>query len=243
MNSRPTVWLTRPQIDSQILADELDAHGVHSIIAPVLRVVTTSIESLPHMQPHALLVTSRHAAHALAELPAPWRQLPIYCVGGSTANVVSEVVSGSIIPAPDVLSLLPRIRADMKSGSEILYLAGQDVRLDVGPLLSPHGINVTKLIAYRAIEETAIPEPLTQALKQRRLRGALFFSPRSARLACTWLRKMGVEDAAATMQAFCMSLQVAQVAGALPWATMHVCPHPTRAAMLELVVSRLIKTV
>lgn len=242
MPNPPRIWLTRPLEDSSRFAHELIEHGVESLIAPVLHIVPLPLLALP-ATPTALLLTSRHAAHALASLPTVWRGLPIYCVGSATAHVATEHGFTHIIPSSsNVLALLPRMSMELGSGAHILYLAGNEVSVDVGRILSHHDISVSTCVAYRAVASHTLNDAAKEALAEGTLHGVALFSPRSAEITHSLLVDAGLVQAATRLTAFCFSQNVANAASKTGWAAVHSCTVPTRLAMRELIVSQVTKT-
>lgn len=232
------LWHTRPTDDSAFFAGELTPFGIHSIIGPVLHIARKPLVTITQTPPHALLLTSRHAAHALSLLPASWRSLPVYCVGNATAKAAGEhgftrIISGM----KDVQALLPRIAGEVASGSTLLYLAGDETRSDVQKMLAPRGITVSMVVVYYAIGEQELTPEIITALEGRRIAGVALFSPRTARISAALMQKAGLAECARGIAAYCFSENVALEAQALPWAAMHTCSAPTRAAMRELIVS------
>lgn len=237
------IWLTRPQADSEALATQLREAGIDTLIAPVLRIVPLN-PPLPPEMPDALLLTSRNAAHMLAGMPTAWRSLPAFCVGPATeAAAVQAGFSRVIAGASDVLALLPMLAAALNKGARMLYLAGETTRTDVAALLATQGIVTQTLFAYRAVAETTLPDTLPAAFHDGILTGVVFFSPRSAKVACELLTGHGLAAQAAQCEAYCLSLAVAEAAAALPWSALHACHLPTQDAMRDLIVSRRARTV
>jgi uroporphyrinogen-III synthase len=239
MVKRPTIWLTRPLEDSTSFANELAAQNIGTIIAPVLAIMRQPLPALTLTSPAALLITSRHAAHALAALPKEWLQLPAYCVGGATAQAVehhglTRIVAGT----RNALALIPTIIADIPAGSELLYLAGDETRTDVVAQLTAENIHVTTAIVYRAVAERTLSDEIMSALSDQRVSAVAFFSARSAEIACTMMKRHGLNSTANRISAYCLSANVAAAAKAMPWAGIHTCHIPTRHAMRELIVSR-----
>jgi uroporphyrinogen-III synthase len=240
MASRPTLWLTRPREESETLAAELAAHGIACIISPVMRIELLPSAPAPTDAPDALLITSRHAAHALASLP---RNLPVFCVGEATAKAAqSQGFTHVIAGESDLPSLLPTIVTALPPQSRLCYLAGEEVRHDVAQLLESNAIHVAVQIVYRAVPETILSPDLCVALAQNHVNGACFFSPRSAAIACDLFASSGYADSAKKMHAFCLSPAVAERAVVLPWQRLHTCLKPTQKAMLQMIVSELTKT-
>jgi uroporphyrinogen-III synthase len=232
-------WLTRPRDDSATLAQTLANAQINTIIGPVMHIVRHTVQLPREPAPAALLLTSRHAAHALADIPAHWRSLPTYCVGGATAQAAAAFAQIQLREGPgDVEALLPRIAAEMEPGSHLLYLAGDETRAAVSTLLATRNIAVTTCTAYEAQAEPELDAALLHAFAQQRINSVSFFSPRSARLACTLMQTADLTQHAARINAYCLSLPVAQAAGHLPWAGLHTCPRPSRQAMVDLIVSQ-----
>lgn len=237
MANKNEIWLTRPQEDSEHFAAELAYHQIASFIAPVMHVVSRPLVDLPN-KPDAILLTSRHATHALSGLPEDWHSLPIYCVGAATANYTKEYRFRNIIPGTsDIMALLPRLVSTMEPSQTLLYLSGDETRADIPSLLAAHSIHVNTINAYQAIAEKSLSDALVQAIQLGKINEVAFFSPRSAAIACQLIKEAGLEKFAPGITAYCLSLNVAQDAGALPWAKLHTCHTPTRRAMREMILS------
>lgn len=240
MTDRPRIWLTRPQADSESFAASLHSHGIECIIQPVLTIEPCTVTiAADDPKPAAILLTSRHAAQALAALPADWRTLPVYCVGDATAHVARDAGCPQAIVGEggDVFALMPRVAQDLAPGSRLLYLAGDTTRADISTLLGARDITVDARIAYRAVPTRKISNELRNALNGHRLTGVVFFSPRSATLAGKLLAQFGLDDSLSNSHAYCLSLNVANAAATMGFARVHTCHSPTADSMRELIVS------
>lgn len=225
-----SVWLTRPQEDSAALAAILAAENIASIVAPLMDIAPRAV-TLPATAPNALLLTSRHAVHAL---PPAWQHLPVFCVGDATAEAVRAAGYNHAIAGPgDLLSLLPMMTAQLPQGAQVLYLSGEDVAHDASALLAAHNIHVTRVVAYEATATTQLTSEMRLALEQGRVQQVVFFSARSAALACQLLKQEEFTEAAASIEAVCLSLAVAEAAAALPWRHLSVAHLPSRDALLD----------
>ena len=238
MTETELLWHTRPTDDSVFFANELAPFGIKSIVGPVLHIAKKPVTSLVPRMPSAILLTSRHACHALAAMPTNWRGLPTYCVGNATAKAAAEhgftrIISGNF----DVQALLPRLSGEVASGSTVLYLAGDETRADVKNLLAARGIEVIMAVVYYAIAEAALDSNIHTALAEGRVGSVALFSPRTARISSELMQHAGVAEAARNITAYCFSQNVAEIAGQTPWAAIHTCPAPTRRAMRELIIS------
>lgn len=241
MHVKKKLWLTRPADDSEHLAHDLARHGIETIVAPVKAIVPHHYNK-PARTPDALLLTSRHAAYALADFPPEWRELPIYCVGHATAEYVKEHGCRNLQPGSgDVVSLLPRIAALTSRGGHIVYLAGEDRSVDVPALLAAREITVTTLVVYRARAEITLAPSLVEALHRGEVGSVAFFSSNSADVAIHLLKQQVLEKYARDIEAFCFSQNIAKTAAHLNWKSLHTCHVPTKAAMTDLIISKLAK--
>lgn len=215
----------------------LVTRGVNSIVAPVMEIQP---EPLPQIIPEgvdALLLSSRHAAHMLSMLPEAMRQLPVFCVGEATAEA-ARASSATQVQAgdEDMLALLPRLVAAMGGSGHLYYLAGNEVRVPVAELLPAQGIRVSQHVAYRAEAASQLTPELVEALQTKRVTGVSFFSPRSATIARALLAQHGLPELSGTIDAYCLSLAVAEAAG-MDWRRIKSCARPRREDMIDLIVS------
>ncbi|MFM9890334.1 MAG: uroporphyrinogen-III synthase [Rickettsiales bacterium] len=234
MSDPARIWLTRPAADSAKLAARLS--NFPTLIAPVTTIEHAAL-SVPE-KPDVLLITSRHAAAFLAQMPPDWRELAVYCVGIATATAVrAQGFTNTHTAGGDVMSLLVQLKK-LPAGTRLLYLAGTDRRVDVSALLSAHSIQVQVLEVYRAAALSSLGQPAAKALAAGGICGVVFFSPRTAKIACHLMMQAGLADEAKRINAYCLSLAVAHAAGALPWRGVHACHVPTANAMVELIASQ-----
>lgn len=232
------IWLTRPLADSETLAERLEGMGIRSLISPVMRMIEHPLTVSEHM-PNAVLITSKHALSALASMPTFSRSLPIFCISETLSKSLRALGFQTIIHGNgDIDSLLPLIRGQLTSPSHLLYLSGEDIHVDVGVLLQPHGVHVERQITYEAVATDNLSTDLVTAMRAQQVAGACFFSARSAALAIALMQRYGLSDYASQMEALCLSLNVAERAASLPWKAIHACAIPTQEAMHELIVSR-----
>ena len=193
--------------------------------------------------PEVILLTSRHAAPALISLQELSRDIPVFCVGSATAATVraagfNHVISGD----SDASALISFITQQCQPGANILYLAGEDIRIDIGFLLNAQQMKCRKFITYKAVSRNILDWSLVESLKKETVKGVVFFSPRSAQIANALLAeaftKGTLSDASIRqLDAYCLSLAVAEAAGALPWQSLKTCARPTTQAMVDLLVS------
>jgi uroporphyrinogen-III synthase len=228
------LWLSRPQADSARMAEALAARGIDSLIAPVLTIKPYGF-LVPKFLPDALMLTSRHTAMALMSLSDRWRKLPVYCVGPATTRIAHQHgFYNTITGRGTATSLVPRLLATRRSGQRVLHLCGDEVRTNLTPILMRYGITLERLIVYRAAASETLPPTLLHALGNQQLSGAVFYSPRSIAIATQLLKQHGSLPAMASLDAYCLSLAVAEEASALGCRSLHIAEQPSHQAMMEL---------
>ena len=231
-----TIWLTRPYDDSQHMADLLSEHGIRSIIAPVMNIEPHPVR-WPEKAPDALLLTSRYGARALADAPDAWRALPAYCAGPATAQAALRLGFENIMAVETgVVDLMPLLR-DNHAGQHVLYPSGEDIKLDVGPLLATQNITVERVIAYSAKAKEQLPLPLIGAFGLHELQGIIFASPRAVQITRDLLKAHGLSTRASKLDLYCLSVDIAaEAARLIGGVQVHACTVPSYDAMMELLL-------
>src|SRR5690606_23260514 len=108
--------------------------------------------------------------------------------------------------------LLPAMAAHLQPGAQLLYLSGEDIAHDASALLTGQGVTVTRMVAYEAVPTSALTPELRQALMDGAVSQVMFFSARSATLACGLLKEEEFTQAPSAIDAYCLSLSVAEAA-------------------------------
>lgn len=229
------IVLTRPQEDSERTAVALRAKSHDVLIAPLLRV--EPVDAKLRTNWGGVVITSAHAAAALAQLPAREAliKLPLYAVGKRTADAAREVGFTDIIVAGgDVRDLLRTIvarRADEKG--PLLYLAGEDRSGDLIGDLSVRGIAAEMAVIYRAAA-APFSAALIEALKAGEVDAVLHFSRRSAESYLAGARTAGIAEPALAVRHYCLSAQIAEPFQAAGAARVFVAKRPDEASIIEI---------
>lgn len=220
-----TVLLTRPQQDSNALADRLAEHGIASIISPVIMIKPHTV-TLPDAPIDAILLTSRHALHAVAGLT-----MPCYAVGAQTALAAQQCGLHVAAQAETAEALLPLLPAN----KTYFYPSGAHISHDFEPF------TITRAVAYSAEAATMLSAPALHAIRNRTLDGVVLFSARSARIFSELLTQHGLQEQAGNLNVYCLSGAVAQHCNALKWKHIYISSAPTQQAMVELLAQADIK--
>lgn len=232
------VLITRPWRDGAGLAAALRAHGVDSIIAPLLNIHYWSGPPLDLHGVQSLLVTSANGVRALAARE-PTRDLPVYAVGDATARTarrkgfqVVESASGDVA----ALAKLVRDKLDPAAGA-LVHVAGTQVAGNLAGMLTAAGFQYRREVLYEAHIPDRLPPTAARAVKEQTLHGVVMYSPRTAATFVDLIRKAELENECQNLRAFCLSQAVADQAGAVSWKSILVVAHPAQSAMVEAVTA------
>ena len=232
-------WLlTRPLRDSLPLADILRARGHDSVIAPVMEIAFGDgpPPSLDGVQ--ALLFTSQNGVRAFAAAESR-RDLPVLAVGRSTADAASAEGFSRVESAEgdsEALARLAAARLD-PSGGDLLHIAGKQVAGDLPGLLKEAGFSTRRAVLYDARAVDRLPEVAAEALRARKVAGALIFSPRTAGVFARLVAAAGLSESLGGLTALCLSTAVAERLGAGVWGAVRIAERPELPALLDLLDS------
>ncbi len=231
---RPQVVVTRPREEAEELAQRLDGLGYEALIEPMMTIVPLDAP-LPAPRDYAALAFTSANAVRIFAARAPERDLPVYAVGGRTAQALRDAGFADIRDAGgDAAALAALIRSSSLPGGSVLHLSGRAVARDLNTLLAPDGIKVDRCAIYDAQPSARISARLEEALYARTFDHVLFFSPRTASIFETLINQAGLAQMVTSVTAFCLSAEVAASAAALPWKRIGVAVRPNSASVLAL---------
>lgn len=227
------VLITRPKEDAAAIRQELRGRGIQVMLDPMLVIEHFEDEGIDLSGAQGLLFTSSNGVRAFAMVSED-RSLPTYCVGDETARTCrgfgfSDVHSA----AGDVDTLANYVIGHCRpEEGRLIHVAGSVAAGDLAGALGAQGFTVDRVPLYRAAPATALADETRTAMKNGRLDGILFFSPRTALTFVNLARTAGLADSCRGVIAFCLSAAVAKRVEALPWRRVVVAAEPSRAALL-----------
>lgn len=227
------VLLTRPRSESEPLTAALLARGIESAIDPMLEIVLKPAPvQLAGVQ--AVLLTSANGARALAQ--STWRRdLLVLTVGGATAAAARAAGFADVDSADGDVNALCDLASNFDPRAGImLHVCGAAVAGDLSGMLTARGFTVRRAVLYEAKEATALSEDTITAVREGKLDGALFFSPRTASTFVTLAEAAGV--ALSSLTAWCLSAAIAEAASS-SWRAVKVAPRPDQRSLVELVAN------
>jgi uroporphyrinogen-III synthase len=237
------ILVTRPQPDNDATVAALQAKGLEALPAPMLR-----FEPLPFdlddadMRYGAVIVTSANALRAAEGKPAMARlkELPLFAVGGRTAEAARDIGFASVVSADGGATALrdlmvSRVRAKtLKKNSTLLYLAGADLARDLSGELGARGFNVVTQTTYRMVPIMSLPREVCDAFAGHGISAVLHYSRRSARAFLDAARSGGVEISALAIPQCCLSESVAAIVRDAGAAQIMVARTPDEKALFEV---------
>ena len=146
------VVITRPLEEARVLAEELRGLGREVIVAPVLDIRPVDFERSVPEQLDGLIVTSANGADALERLRIG-RDMPVWAVGAATgrrarAAGFTDVKDG----AGTAADLVDALKAAFPAGrNHLLWLSGENIRVDLSAAVSGTALEVELRIAYSAV--------------------------------------------------------------------------------------------
>lgn len=222
------IVVTRPQADGERTAAALEALGHEVLIAPLMRIEPIAADLSGTWS--AIVITSTNALQAAAPR---FKRLPVFAVGGRTAEAARQAGFATVSAANGDTKDLVRLIAARTAGAKapLLYLAGEDRAGDLVAELAAHGIGAELKVVYRAVAEP-FPPVLAAALEAGDVDAVLHFSRRSAELFIEGARASGVAGPAEDVRHLCLSAQVAEpLAGA---SRIAIAARPEEAALTAL---------
>ena len=233
-------WLiTRPAHEATHLASLLQARGIDSVLAPVIRIVPLPDVSIDLEGVQALLFTSANGVRTFTRLEN-MRALPVLAVGEITAEAAREAGFALVESADgnaEALGRLAKDRLDPAAGA-LLHGAGMHLAGELRAGLETEGFEVRQVALYEAEAVDHLPGPAVEALTDGTLDGVMFFSPRSAEIFGTLAEAAGLTGQLARLTALCLSTEVAarltQAGGTAAWGGIRTAARPDRASMLAL---------
>ncbi|WP_374765111.1 uroporphyrinogen-III synthase [Yunchengibacter salinarum] len=227
-----TVLVTRPRIEAETTAADLERRGCDALIAPMVEVQPASFE-LPE-ETRSLIVTSKNGArHGLSMIPQKGR--PVYAVGQATADECKRLGFTNVSVGPGTAKgLIPVLsESGIKVKRQYTWLSGEDTAYDIAGVLQNQGIDAERLVTYRTRAAQGFPTDVTVALDQGDVDAVLFYSARAATIfeelvseleKTWWLKKL---------DAITMSARVSDnLIG--PWASIRHAVLPTELSLFKL---------
>jgi uroporphyrinogen-III synthase len=212
------VLVTRPEPDAVHEAELIAARGHQPVLAPLLE-IEFSAAALPLAGAYGLIVTSRNALRALVSHPdrLAATMLPLYAVGGATAEAAWELGFAEVTAGPGTAKGLAAliVRDVAPEWGPLVHLAGETLACDLEAELGAQGFAVRKAVLYRAVPAKALPAEAVALIASGRPKRVVLMSPQTARTFVALIAKHGLVTQAKSLVCYCLSEAVAEAAAPL----------------------------
>jgi len=229
------ILLTRPLEDSLVLAKEIEERGYSSIISPVLSITFKHFSGDILKGATALIATSQNAIRALQNISA-YDQLPLFVVGGQTADLAEQKGFKNVFCAEGTVESLEKLIVDKIQptlGQKLLHIGGDVVRGDLSGSLKGKSIHCERAEIYQTREISHLTEEALKALRGNAIKAVLLYSPRSASIFVKLLQKYDLLNIASSMVAICLSHAVSEALKEINFKNSLVVPGISHERMLS----------
>ncbi len=209
------VIVTRPQPDAARLAARLEQAGLTSVVAPLISIEPRSVDPLPVGDVQTVVFTSANGVRGLMARPDGYRftGVPAIAVGPASAVAARAAGFGCIIEAAgDVDAVVSEVQQYCQPGKgTILYPSGVHTAGDLAGQLAALGFTVARVVVYHAVHAQALPREVEELLGSRTQVAVCLYSPRTARIWCTLMGRLGRNrTGAGFIRYYCLSDNVAK---------------------------------
>ncbi|HVC59590.1 MAG TPA: uroporphyrinogen-III synthase [Acetobacteraceae bacterium] len=227
------VLVTRPEPGASDTAARVASLGFVPVLAPAIRIRPTPACLPPPAALAAVLVASGNAVDAL---PPAYRTTRLLCVGDATAERARAAGFLQVLSAAgdaEALAALVARHQKPKDGT-LLLASGRLQGLALQATLRQAGYRVIRRTVYAALPARTLAPPAAAALRAGQVRAALFFSAETARQFVRLVRRAGLAETLAGVDAISIGRPTAVALEALPWRGVRVAARPTQDEMLAL---------
>ena len=242
---KPKILITRPKSDGKNVAVALEKLGCKTLISPVLSIeprAQAKNEFLTAFEKpvQALIVTSKHAVMGLAPC-VPSLKIPVIAVGTVTAAAAYaqgftnvHTANGN---AQDVIEYIKKHISP--NAGMLIHAAGKHLSTDTALILNDAGLHTEKIVTYQARSASNLSPETLQAIKERSLWGATFFSKRSAEIFMKIIRDASLLDSLKHIRAFALSPAIAAALQQDYWHAVYAAAQPAQSALLNVISDQL----
>ena len=226
------ILITRPQIDADILAEEIEALGFEVLIEPMLIIENIEI-NLPDLSLFdGFIFTSSNGVRSFSNLSNVRDQL-VFTVGEKTAYEAIQAGFSSVKSSGrDVDDLIEFLR--YKKGVYAHFRGQYITKSLVEALSDSRDIEIKEFLTYKANKRTKIPPNVLKNIENNDVSDILFYSKRTAETFAQLVQQHGCTSFVRSIKALCLADSMVECLSVLPWKEIQVAKHPDQGSMLEL---------
>lgn len=228
------ILVTRPQADGAEIARLLSARNHQALLSPLLEprfLEGPLLEAGAALDDvAAVLATSANGIRALSRRTMR-RDLSIFAVGPQTADEARRAGFLSVRSADgDAQALAVATAKWAPPGAVLLHACAEDAPGTLAEQLGKSGYIVRRCALYRIEPAESLSPETRDALANRRVDAAMFFSPRTAGIFVRLAQGLPTDG----LMALCISPATAQALAPVSFAQIKVAARPNQDEMLAL---------
>lgn len=226
------VLITRPLVDANVLAKELDALGFETLIEPMLSIENINADLHDLQQYDGFIFTSANGVRSFSSL-SDMRDKTVFTVGEKTAF---EAIQSGFTIVQSTGSDVEALTAFLKTQKGLYaHFRGKDVAQSFSNLLGcAADISINEFIIYRAVKTTQISTNILNNMDNNDVSYVLFYSKRTAEIFVELLQCYECTSFVQGIKALCLADSMVECLSVLPWEEIRVAEHPNQRSMLEL---------
>lgn len=210
------ILLTRPKKLSQKIAQTLAQKNLSSLIQPLF-----SIVEIDNLQPisqelQAVLITSSAAVFALEKLTIQ-KNVLILAVGKKTALAIEKLGYKNVLVANNSAASLLDLALEKlsKNNNLIIYLAGENITLDLAEKLGEQNFNAQKIIVYKTTAREKFLTTTIDAINNNEVSEVWVYSQNSLKIFYQLAKKHNLLECLSEIKILCLSQKIADLASEL----------------------------
>ena len=237
MTGQDFILITRPAEDAVDYAASLQAEGFRTFSESMLKIIAQDFKTPDLSNYQGLIFTSAKAVRLFAP-SCPERDMDLFCIGKNTYEQAREFsyfnLHNSNGGGAELIAFILK-RSAKKSGKPFLHICGAHVAQPIDKMLAAEGVQLDRLVIYRAEKAKALSRDCIQKIQNRDISTVTFFSRRTAENFITLMEKHQLLGTLPHIKALCISDNVLECVQSYPWAATHVAGQPDRQGMLFLI--------
>lgn len=232
------ILITRPQPEADILAKELESVGHTCFVEPLLNIVSTNEKKPDFTACQGLVFTSPNAVRTLTNTTKQGRSLPVWTVGKATFKQAVKAGFLKVTSAEgSVCDLATMINQEcsLDPSQPLLHVRGKEVAANTEHLYKINKCPINSVMIYETHTAANLSHELLEHIKRKKISNVLLFSPKTAHIFATLLKKHTVEAYFDTVRAICISDNTADRVRHLKWKKLEIAEKPDKTHIVSLI--------
>ncbi|MCK5425152.1 MAG: uroporphyrinogen-III synthase [Emcibacter sp.] len=228
--------LTRPEEDSQKLAQTLKGLGHLVSITPLLKINYFDQQEINLDNFQSILFTSANGVRAFIRNNQN-RSMACYAVGDATTTEAKEAGFEAVFSAGgDVNKLADLVIRTLKpQDGSLLHVSGQDTAGNLSGILEDAGFHISREQLYKAAKASVLSETARELITSGKITHIPLYSPRTAKAFAQLIRAAELQGHLTEITALCLSSAVSDVIRSLKWQTILTASQPDQYNLFNMI--------